>query len=132
MTWNKDLELEVGDMNAQHQKLLELMNKLFDLNNEGVSKETIINALHELGAYTIEHFEQEEKYMETLGFEKLETHKLIHRDLLKKFGEHQRDFIQSTDKVLTEAFFGFLRLWLRAHIMGIDKQYSDFSKQKAA
>ena len=132
MTWNKDLELEVNDMNAQHQKLLSLMNKLFDLNDTKADKPTIVSALHDLGNYTVEHFEQEEAYMESVGFPKLEVHKKIHKDLLSKFGEHQSEFIQSKESVLNEQFFSFLKLWLRAHIMGIDKQYSDHASKSAA
>ncbi len=128
MEWNKDLELQVNDMNNQHKHLLDLMNRLFELNHQKADKASLISALDALGKYTVQHFEEEEAYMESIEYPKLTVHKTIHKDLLRKFGEHQNEFITSSQAILDDKFFNFLQLWLKAHIMGIDKQYSDHSQ----
>ena len=46
---------------------------------------------------------------------------MIHKDLLDKFTDHYQIMV-STGK-LNDKFFSFLKLWLSAHIQGIDVKY---------
>lgn len=132
LEWDSKLELAVREMNHQHQQLLDYMNKLYDLNDSGASKNELMRVLNDLGKCTVKHFSEEEAYMSSIKYPKFSSHQSIHRDLLKKFTHHQEQFVNSTEQKLSSDFFLFLRLWLQAHIMGIDRQYSDFVSGKAA
>jgi hemerythrin len=66
--------------------------------------------------------------MEKIGWESVDVHKYIHKSLLETFTKHYQNFLDQGQ--LTMEFFEFLRLWLAAHIQGIDKKYGDFSVTK--
>lgn len=122
MEWNAKLDIGVEDMNDQHKVLLDIMNKLHDahLKNEPFSIQH--GLMKDLATATIDHFQKEEKLMESIHFEKLSVHKVIHKDLLTKYSIHM-DESEKTQNI-DEEFFKFLKFWLSAHIMSIDTQYA--------
>ncbi len=124
MEWNEELDIGVSSMNNQHKKILDLMNKLHDLSASGAGKQELGVAINELADYTVQHFKEEEAYMESIDFPKLTLHKGIHTDLLNKLGKHKEAF-EAGDGEIGEEFFDFLKLWLTAHIKGIDKKYGE-------
>jgi hemerythrin len=127
-TWSQtDLTVSVTKMDDEHQKLIDIMNRLHERNEANAPKQELSTILNELGEYTVKHFTHEEAYMESINYPKLSIHKTIHASLLEKFSFHKKDFLMNHDKVSRE-FFDFLTMWLRAHIQGIDRQYGDFSK----
>lgn len=125
MEWSSQLDIGVDEMNHQHQVLLDLMN---DLHNKWERKESRLvlgEALTKLKLATVEHFREEEEFQEKIGWSKLDTHKMIHKRLLDKFGSLEEEFKKTGE--LGEPFFHFLRFWLSSHIQGIDKEYAAFS-----
>ncbi len=131
MEWDTSLDVGVADMNHEHQQLLDLMNQLHDAHQKGKSGPDVLRILDALGAATTKHFKDEEAYMERIGYPKLSTHKLIHADLLKKFTAFSGD-IHARNGVIGNDFFVFLKLWLTAHIKGIDMQYAPKANQRQA
>ena len=130
MEWSDELDIKVNDMNDQHKGLLDIMNQLFDQFNQGANF-LILNALlTQLAQKTIEHFREEEIFMESIGYTGLDSHKQIHQKLLETLDEHIEAFNQSRE--LNRQFFDFLRLWLRSHIMGIDTKYAEVAQKQAA
>ena len=61
--------------------------------------------------------------MKAAAYEGLDNHLWVHKDLLGKLDQHVAEF-QAGPGTLSPAFFSFLRLWLTAHIMGIDRKYA--------
>lgn len=128
--WDSKYDVGVNTMNAEHQKLIGLMNKLHEHHERGATMPVLQGHLTALAEYTKEHFRHEERYMDTLDYPEAKTHKLIHKDLLNKLDGHAADFRASGK--LTPAFFSFLKMWLAAHICGIDKKYGTRSVAKAS
>ena len=128
MEWNDQLDVGVQAMNNQHQDLLDLMNVLYEGNNEGESFESLLPTLTQLKEYTIKHFQEEEQYMESIQFDGLPSHKLIHEQLLNRFAQEEEKILKS--KTFPESFFGFLKVWLSAHIKGIDMKYGQYGHAK--
>lgn len=129
LKWDpSQLATEIAAMDSEHQHLIDLMNKMHQLAEQGAEKAAIVNALDELAAYTVKHFRDEEAYMDSIGWEKADRHRMIHQDLLTKLQKHADD-IKSGDGSVSEDFFMFLKLWLTAHIKGIDMQYAAYAKQ---
>lgn len=124
---DKEYGLDVSEMDAEHKTLIEKMNLLYEAADNKEPFERLQFLVDDLADYTVQHFRDEEAFMESIGFPGLDTHKIIHEQLLKQFGEHVAKFQQSQN--LSEDFFGFLKVWLSAHIRGIDMKYSDFSKE---
>ena len=120
--WNQqNLGLDC-EMDDEHKILINKMNLVYDAQAAGESYNKVTSLLEDLGAYTVEHFKSEEAYMEKIGFQGLATHKIIHQQLLKQFGEHMENY-KKTQK-LEESFFNFLKVWLTSHIKGIDAKYA--------
>ena len=128
--WSNKFDIHVDAMNKEHQHLIVIMNRLHAKYEAKGSKADIGPILKELGDYTVKHFADEERYLESIKFPDIEKHKLIHKDLLAKFGTHVANF--EKDGALNNAFFDFLKMWLSAHIQGIDMKYGEFSKKKTA
>ena len=126
LDWSKSLDIGVDAMNSEHKVLLEIMNRLYDRNAAKAERQELKAILKELGDYTVKHFADEEAYLLSIQFPELEKHKLIHKSLLEKFGAHAADFSKSG--VLENSFFEFLKMWLSAHIQGIDMKYGDYAK----
>ncbi len=119
----------VDAMDREHEVLIKLMNQLYQLNETSGKKPQLLKIVEQLGAKTKAHFDSEEKYLETLpGYKLLPAHKKIHETLLNNYREHQEKFRQSKDDKLPLDFFNFLKVWLSAHICGIDRKYGEIAK----
>ena len=118
--------VKVPQMDTEHQAIISSMNKLHELYKAQVSGPKLVQAVNELGSITVRHFADEEAYMQKIGFPDLAKHKIIHKTLLENFTRHKEQ-ADATGKV-TEEFFNFLKMWLKAHICGIDIKYGEFRK----
>jgi len=132
MDWDvKKFDVLVPLMNSQHEKLIAIMNKLYDRADAKAPKTELNTLLVELRDYTIKHFREEEAMLQQMNFPQFARHKSIHEKLLEDFGNHYQAFSQGKGEVSPE-FFEFLRLWLTAHIMHIDRKYGEYSREKSA
>lgn len=121
VAWNPNFDVGVDEMNEEHQVLIDLMNRLHDMYEADADRDEQGKTLEELAVFTVRHFTNEEKYMESIHYDKTDPHKRIHADLLANLGDFKEQFDRG--QPLTSKFFSFLKLWLSAHIQGIDKKY---------
>ena len=128
-TWKDEYMTHISELDAQHQKLVELINSFYaDLlkyqNNEQ-KKEVIMRTLDALVDYSCYHFEAEENLMRKYEYAEYEHHKEEHerfKSQIARFIEEQRE----TDLVTPFPIVVFLRDWLVTHIMKTDMQYGPF------
>ncbi|MCX6130546.1 MAG: bacteriohemerythrin [Proteobacteria bacterium] len=123
--WNESLNIGVKDMNDEHKVLIDLMNKLYDQYEKKESHAALLNTFESLAAYTQKHFADEEKYMDSISYPELRTHKLIHTQLLVQLDQHLSKFREANGTLASEVF-DFLKMWLNAHIKGIDIKYGHY------
>lgn len=129
--WDAEkLSVLVDAMDREHQNLIAIMNELHERHTAGASTAELAIIVKRLGDYTAQHFNDEERYLESIRFPGLDSHKAIHRDLLARFGDHVAKF-QKTGKLEAE-FFAFLSAWLKMHIRGLDRKYGEFATGKKA
>jgi len=124
------LALQVEPMDAEHRRLIELMNRLQQLFLADAPATEQGKAFAALADFTQRHFQHEEAYMENVGYPGIVVHKGVHRNLMEKVNEHAKAFKQ-TGK-FSEALFQFLHMWLRAHICGVDRKYATHAHEKQA
>lgn len=130
-TWDPNrLSVHVDKMDQEHQKIISLMNNLYSKNEQKAPKPELAKCIKELFDFTVLHFEHEEKFFSGLAYDQASLHKKIHVDLLSKLNEHAQKF--ETTGVLTNEFFAFLKMWLSAHIAGIDVKYGAIANKKVA
>ena len=125
--WDQSFDVGSRDMNAEHMQLIQLMNALHEQHEAKAGREVLKRSIEQLRDFTIKHFQAEEAMMERLQYPKIDSHKIIHSELLRKFQIHYDEF--KAQGSLRQEFFDFLQLWLSAHIRGIDMQYSPYQKQ---
>lgn len=119
LNWSDELVIDVQEMDKQHETLVKKINVLVDaLEADNFD----VKLFDELAGFVVKHFEDEEAYMEKVGFPGLAGHKLIHKKLLSDVsGFREQIENKSVDKSKLNIF---LAIWLKSHIKGIDKQYA--------
>lgn len=123
LNWDQTLIIGVDAMDREHRGLVDAMNEIEILHAKQAGKPTISRAVAKLARLTVEHFQAEERYLESIQYAELDVHKSVHKDLLTQLRRHQEAF-EAGDGKVTDDFNNFLVCWLRAHIRGIDKKYA--------
>lgn len=120
--WNDSLSVNIKSMDAQHKRLVALINNLYEAMNFGKGKEVMGSILSELVGYTESHFRDEEKLLGEYDYSGLDGQHKEHEALVEQVKELEDSFI-SGKGTLTMDVMVFLKEWLSKHIMGDDKQY---------
>ena len=125
--WSSDFSVDVAELDDDHQMLFELLNHLRATIESGESS-ALPWIIDDLLQYTIYHFQHEEEMMESCHYPYLENHKLVHRMLETRL----RDFVKNpeyTENMQAATWLiGFFESWLKDHIAGMDKNYSECVK----
>jgi len=120
MTWGPMLQLGYGDIDAQHERLVELVNQLDDALRAGRGRDVMGQVLDDLIQYTGYHFAFEERLMDQYGINSSAAHKAEHRKLIEDVSGFKTAFDAGSAVVSTE-LMSFLRTWLSDHILKTDK-----------
>jgi hemerythrin len=120
--WEQKYETGIRQFDEHHQKLVELINKLYDAMRAGKGNDVLAPVFEELIAYTQYHFAAEEKAFKASGYIAAVSHTREHNNLVKKVTELKADFDAGKMGITTQTM-GFLRDWLLNHIQKSDKMY---------
>lgn len=123
--WDKKYEIGISAMDDEHQVLLGKINQL--IHDMNYASSNIPNSFEDLKNYTVNHFSHEEKYMESIGYESLESHKRVHKNLIESILRFESQLKEN--KLDKPKLASFLKNWLFTHIMGVDIKYANHSKQ---
>ncbi|NPB08449.1 MAG: hemerythrin family protein [Aquificae bacterium] len=127
--WTPEMELGIPEIDAQHRKLVEMLNEFYRELEEGHEEEAVRRFFGELGRYVEEHFRYEERFMEEIGFPELENHKKTHRLFEKLYKEDLEKYLRGEKRALRE-LVALTLSWLYTHIMKTDKKYVRYMKEK--
>ncbi|RII29462.1 MAG: hypothetical protein CXR30_11240 [Geobacter sp.] len=128
IVWSKSYSVGVDSMDKEHQRLIDIINKLYGAMRSGRGKDAIGSILDELIEYTKTHFTHEERLMQESGFAGLDEQKRAHGALIGQVIEIQTKFIAGT--ALSQEVMSFLKNWLVNHIQGMDKSYGPSMNKK--
>lgn len=131
IVWRDELSVGVPEMDAQHKRLIQLINDLHDAMREGKGKETMGSIIEGLKQYTIAHFSKEEALMKTKGYPGLSKQVSQHSAFVAKVSKFQDDFSNGRATISLDVM-SFLRDWLTHHIMQEDKAYGPHVGNKTA
>jgi hemerythrin-like metal-binding protein len=120
-------ELQAQTMEEQHELLTSLMRTLVERDSGGASKKELSSRLRQLESSTAAHFKEEEVYMRDLAHPKLDTHQLIHRNLLAMFRRHVDEFETGPGRLGCK-LLSFLKYWLASHIDGMDRHLAPMGR----
>lgn len=109
----------VESLDAQHDELVTLMTKIIRRDASSALKAELSLLLWQLVIRTEHHFTDEEVYMLDTGYPRLDTHKIMHTQLLTSLRRHVTEFEVGNGRLGTR-LITFLKFWLMTHINGMD------------
>ncbi|OGS81210.1 MAG: hypothetical protein A2061_01040 [Gallionellales bacterium GWA2_59_43] len=120
--WNSRFETGIASVDEQHQKLVEIVNRIGNVLIDGsASEDSIAKVFAELAGYATFHFADEERLMAEAGVSAV--HVELHR-------QHHRQFVEQLTSMWkgradlghpAEVLHGFLSSWLTFHILEEDQ-----------
>jgi len=131
ITWQESYALGISEIDDQHKKIVELINRLFQMFSEHqIPDEGLGAVLQELTDYANYHFSTEEKYFSLFNYPQAAGHIAMHNKYRTKIEEFKTQF--KTDK--TESIFfnltNFLQDWWIWHINNLDREYVPLFREK--
>ncbi len=127
--WNEMYSVHIAALDRQHQRLFTAVNELDQALSSGQGSTVVEDVLNQLMNYTASHFAAEEKLMERHGFAGLAEHRMKHEELTRKVLALYEEYKRGNVGVPVSLML-FLQSWLKEHILGTDKQYSEFLNAK--
>lgn len=121
LQWDNALNIGLPSIDEQHRQLVAMLNRLYDAMQDGAAQSELRELLAGLGAYTAQHFTDEEVHMRSVGFAGLEEHHREHERLKQRVADYQQR-IQNDDAAITEEIMDFLCDWLMDHIQDMDQR----------
>ena len=124
IVWYDSYKIGVDFIDKEHQQLFSTMNKLLRLSeNEAKSEWVCREGVKYLKNHTTEHFEHEEKYMQSIQYGEYEIHKRLHDDFRYKTLPALEEEMEET-KYSAESIRHFLSVcigWVVAHTQTEDQ-----------
>lgn len=113
--------------------LMRMVANLCTLNDDalrkGESRDALLKIFERLRGYTASHFANEEKLFKKHGYPETEEHGAAHKAFVGKVVEWEQA-VSSGRAMVSMEIMRFLKQWLTGHVMGVDKRYAPFFKQK--
>lgn len=120
--WNQSYNVGVHEIDEQHQKLVNTMNKLCESINGGVDDFVINEIVQDMADYALTHLKTEEKYFHEFDYEKADEHISQHHEFSQKVLSLQKDLQDGKGNVSSDAIT-FLGEWFANHVLKYDKEY---------
>ncbi|MEF2232362.1 MAG: hemerythrin family protein [Pseudodesulfovibrio sp.] len=128
--WTVVLDTGLPRLDEQHKKLIAYSNDLLRAIADGRGKDVLGTFFESLLDYTASHFEEEEQYMESVGYPDSEAHRAAHRRLLIDVGAF-REMLLGGQEVGPEKALEFINGWIIRHIMVMDSRIGEFVRTRA-
>ncbi|MDD2357082.1 MAG: hemerythrin family protein [Thiovulaceae bacterium] len=105
--WDDAYSLGIKNIDDQHKKLFDIVDKIFSLQESKDVKGNIRTILHELFEYIKVHFKDEEEFMKSINYPDLAYHLELHDQLVKSVSTilldpSRLDIIQTKMRVIAK------------------------------
>ena len=111
-------------IDEEHEELFHIIKRANDLITADLlhdKYDEIVGVLEGLRDYTIQHFGDEEAYMESIDYEGLEAQKKAHEAFVDKLNDINLDDLDENQQQYLIDLVDFLLMWLVNHILKMDK-----------
>lgn len=127
--WNDEFSVGVLEMDKQHLKLIDMINRLIKEQKVLTDAATVSEMLTEMTDYALEHFRAEEFLLSEYGYEEKDKQTRQHQEFIVK----TQSFYSATDigaNILSKALLDYLSDWMVNHILEEDMKYKAFFRAK--
>lgn len=131
--WDERFNIGVDSIDKAHRKLFSIVHKLIDLSKDKSSGQwACAEGIKYFKNYTIQHFADEEAYMQSIGYKGYEIHKHLHDDMrYKTLPALEKDLTESNySQEAIHHFIGICVGWLTAHIIIEDRAIAGMISNK--
>ena len=124
LVWKEEFNIGVDAIDKAHQRLFSIINRLFALEEEErKSRWACEESIKYFYEHALRHFSDEEKYMELIQYENLDTHRRLHRgfrdETLPALEKELKEADYSSDAI--DHFLGVCAGWLIGHTLTEDR-----------
>ena len=121
LIWTDNLNTGIDVIDNQHKRIVEYINKLYNVHNSNADKAAMKDVIDELVDYTLTHFAFEEGMLDDYNYAQLDEHKALHekfaaqvRELCDRFDSSEAASVELNNLMVT---------WLFNHILHEDAKY---------
>ncbi len=123
IAWDPSYGVGIPILDAQHQKLFNLLSALHEQLARGAGPAAVGNTIAEALAAMYAHFREEERLMQASGYPGLAEHKAIHASFADRMRAMQNEF-NAGRALLDAGVIAGLQEWFSGHILGVDASYA--------
>lgn len=128
IVWNDSFNIQNEELDQQHRRLVELMNRLIELQEAKEPDDAVADILGALTNYFGYHFEMEEGLMLDHGYPEIESHREEHQAFVLQVAYFIATYRESGNS-LKRDILTFLKEWLADHILKTDASFGRFLKE---
>ncbi|CAA6605760.1 hypothetical protein MTBLM1_60293 [Rhodospirillaceae bacterium LM-1] len=122
--WNERVfRLGVDDIDADHHRKIEALNKVEFLIESEAEASVIAKALDELIKRAAEHFAREEELMRRTRYPALDKHIELHKEFLERLSSLHASSFSAEKQTDARAELDFFSDWMSVHIQNADRNY---------
>ncbi len=130
LVWKDEYNIVLDILDKEHQRLFKIINKLLVFSDEEKKSQWACQeGIKFFKDHAMNHFDEEEKYMESVNYEGLQTHKRIHQvfreETLPALEKELEQMDYSANSV--DHFLGVCAGWLVGHTLTEDRAIVDGS-----
>jgi len=115
--WNDDLLVGIAQIDSEHRKLVDVIDRLMEECNQGRGITEIGHTLNFAADYAREHFRDEEHLQEKYAYPGINAHKRLHAQFVMNINALIQDFERTGPNIaLTGKLTKTLVDWLINHI----------------
>ncbi len=132
--WTDDMSVGLLELDDDHKLIIEAINQLDENANDATRKDVVRQCLMRLRRYAEFHFAREENVLAACAFPALAVQKKEHQDFVKFIQEATQRFDAKpaeSAEIISQELLGFLRDWLRNHILIEGMAYRPYVEHSA-
>ncbi len=120
--WKEIYKVNNSSIDLEHQKLFDIAGRAFkDVKDKDRTKKVKLIVV-ELYSYMKSHFEHEEVYMQEISYPDLESHKILHNDIIKMLNDFIKDLHNTNPLLLEKEIARIIDIVLVKHIIQEDRK----------
>ncbi len=124
LVWKEEYNIGVDIIDKEHKRLFKIINKLFAFGKEEKKSQWACQeGIKFFKDHAMKHFEQEENYMRSIGYEGLRVHRSLHEGFRLKLLPALETELEQTNysENAVDHFLGVCAGWLIGHTLTEDR-----------
>ena len=119
--WDSKYEVNVRKIDRQHRKIVDILNRLYDLQETASDRRKMEKIFDDLRAYIATHFRTEEEYLKKISCAGLDLQKKEHAAFIDMVCAYQKDYFKERPLPLIN-LFNYVWDWFANHILNVDRK----------